>query len=211
MELFTDSLTSYIENHTDPENDLLRRISRETYLKETRAHMLSGHLQGRVLSLLSKLISPNTILEIGTFTGYATLCLAEGLKAGGTLHTIDINEELEDRVRAYFQESPYAEQIEYHLGNAMDIIPTLKQSFDLVFIDADKKNNINYYNLVIDKVPAGGLILIDNVLWKGKVLQEDYDKQTELILELNKQIAADPRVEKVILPLRDGLFLIRKL
>ncbi len=173
--------------------------------------MLSGHLQGRVLSLLSKLISPNTILEIGTFTGYATLCLAEGLKAGGTLHTIDINEELEDRVRAYFQESPYAEQIEYHLGNAMDIIPTLKQSFDLVFIDADKKNNINYYNLVIDKVPAGGLILIDNVLWKGKVLQEDYDKQTELILELNKQIAADPRVEKVILPLRDGLFLIRKL
>lgn len=211
MELFTDSLTSYLESHADPENDLLKRINRETYLKETRAHMLSGHLQGRVLSLLSKLKSPSTILEVGTFTGYATLCLAEGLKAEGKLHTIDINAELEDRVRAYFDESPYAEQINYHIGNAMDIIPDLKGPFDLVFIDADKKNNINYYQLVIDKVPSGGLILIDNVLWKGKVLQEDYDKQTELILELNKQIAADSRVEKVILPLRDGLFLIRKL
>lgn len=211
MELFTESLTNYLESHADPENDLLKRINRETYLKETRAHMLSGHLQGRVLSLLSKLKSPSTILEVGTFTGYATLCLAEGLKAGGKLHTIDINEELEDRVRAYFDESPYANQINYHIGNAMDIIPDLHGPFDLVFIDADKKNNINYYQLVIDKVPSGGLILIDNVLWKGKVLQEDYDKQTELILELNKQIAADSRVEKVILPLRDGLFLIRKL
>ncbi|MFB5945365.1 O-methyltransferase [Albibacterium profundi] len=211
MELFTESLTSYLESHTDPETDLLKRINRETYLKETRAHMLSGHLQGRVLSLLSKLKSPNTILEVGTFTGYATLCLAEGLQAEGKLHTIDINEELEDRVRAYFDESPYAKQIDYHIGNAMDIIPGLKGPFDLVFIDADKKNNINYYQLVIDKVPPGGLILIDNVLWKGKVLQEDYDKQTELILELNKQIAADSRAEKVILPLRDGLFLIRKL
>lgn len=211
MELFTESLTSYLESHTDPETDLLKRINRETYLKETRAHMLSGHLQGRVLSLLSKLKSPNTILEVGTFTGYATLCLAEGLQAEGKLHTIDINEELEDRVRAYFDESPYAKQIDYHIGNAMDIIPGLKGPFDLVFIDADKKNNINYYQLVIDKVPPGGLILIDNVLWKGKVLQEDYDKQTEFILELNKQIAADSRAEKVILPLRDGLFLIRKL
>jgi len=211
MELFNESFTSYLENHTDPENDLLRRINRETYLKENRAHMLSGHLQGRVLSLLSKLISPNTILEIGTFTGYATLCLAEGLKPSGTIHTIDINEELEDRVRGYFNESPYSNQINYYLGNAMEVIPGLEESFDLVFIDADKKNNINYYNLVIDKVPSGGLILIDNVLWKGKVLQEDYDKQTELILELNKQIAADSRIEKVIIPLRDGLFLIRKL
>lgn len=211
MELFTESLTSYLENHTDSENGLLKRISRETYLKETQAHMLSGHLQGRVLSMLSKLTSPTNILEIGTFTGYASLCLAEGLKPHGTLHTIDINEELEDRVRAYFNESPYANQINYHLGNAMDIIPGLDETFDLVFIDADKKNNINYYQLVIEKVPSGGLILIDNVLWKGKVLQEDYDKQTELILELNKQVAADSRVEKVILPLRDGLFLIRKL
>lgn len=211
MELFTESLTSYLESHTDPESDLLKRINRETYLKETRAHMLSGHLQGRVLSMLSKLKSPKTILEVGTFTGYATLCLAEGLKNDGKIHTIDINEELEDRVRAYFNESPYSNQINYHIGNAMDIIPDLDGSFDLVFIDADKKNNINYYQLVIDKVPSGGLILIDNVLWKGKVLQEDYDKQTELILELNKQIASDLRVEKVILPLRDGLFLIRKL
>lgn len=211
MEMFTESLNSYLENHTDTESDLLKRINRETHLKETKAHMLSGHLQGRVLSMLSKLISPSTILEIGTFTGYATLCMAEGLKPNGTLHTIDINEELEDRVRTYFNESPFTEQIEYHIGNAMDIVPGLDEIFDLVFIDADKKNNINYYKLVIDKVPSGGLILIDNVLWKGKVLQEDYDKQTELILELNTQIAADSRVEKVILPLRDGLFLIRKL
>lgn len=211
MELFTDSLTSYLESHTDPESALLKRIGRETYLKETQAHMLSGHLQGRVLSLLSKLISPTTILEIGTFTGYATLCLAEGLKPQGTIHTIDVNEELEDRVRGYFDESPYASQIRYHLGQAMDIIPSLQESFDLVFIDADKKNNINYYQLVMDKMPSGGLILIDNVLWKGKILQEEHDKQTRLILELNEQIAADSRVEKVILPLRDGLFLIRKL
>lgn len=211
MEMFTESLNSYLENHTDTESDLLKRINRETHLKETKAHMLSGHLQGRVLSMLSKLISPSTILEIGTFTGYATLCMAEGLKPNGTLHTIDINEELEDRVRTYFNESPFTEQIEYHIGNAMDIVPGLDEIFDLVFIDADKKNNINYYKLVIDKVPSGGLILIDNVLWKGKVLQDDYDKQTELILELNTQIAADSRVEKVILPLRDGLFLIRKL
>ena len=211
MDLFNTSLTSYLEAHSDSENELLKRIDRETHLKETMPHMLSGHYQGRVLSLLSKLISPKRVLEIGTFTGYATLCLAEGLAAEGLIHTIDINEELESRVRGYFDESGYVSRIHYHIGDAMEIIPTLDEPFDLVFIDADKKNNLNYYELVIDKMSSGGTILIDNVLWKGKVLDDSNDKQTELILKLNKHIAADSRVEKVILPIRDGVFLIRKL
>lgn len=211
MDLFDSTLTNYLEGHSDPENDLLKRINRDTYLKETMPHMLSGHYQGRLLSLLSKIISPNKILEIGTFTGYATLCLAEGLTSNGIIHTIDVNEELEERVQGYFDESRYAKQINYHIGDAMDIIPQLDETFDLVFIDADKKNNLNYYELVIEKIDSGGIILIDNVLWKGKVFQESNDKQTEIILELNKQIAADARVEKIILPIRDGVFLIRKL
>lgn len=211
MDLFDSSLTSYLEDHSDSETELLKRINRETYLKESMAHMLSGPYQGRLLSLLSKLISPKRVLEVGTFTGYATLCLAEGLTPDGIIHTIDINEELEDRVQGYFNESAYSTQINYHIGDAMEIIPRLNESFDLVFIDADKKNNLNYYQLVVEKVPSGGVILIDNVLWKGKVLQQNADKQTEIILELNKQIASDPRVEKVILPVRDGVFLIRKL
>jgi len=211
MDLFDNTLTNYLEGHSDLENDLLKRINRETYLKETMPHMLSGHYQGRLLSMLSKLISPKRILEIGTFTGYATLCLAEGLAFDGIIHTIDINEELQARVQAYFDESKYTKQINYHIGNAMDIIPKLDETFDLVFIDADKKNNLNYYELIIEKINSGAVILIDNVLWKGKVFQEDNDKQTELILELNKQIAADTRVEKVILPVRDGVYLIRKL
>jgi|SRR5690606_28212853 len=211
MDLFDNTLTNYLEDHSDPESDLLKRINRETYLKETMPHMLSGHYQGRLLSMLSKLISPKKILEIGTFTGYATLCLAEGLTANGIIHTIDINEELGERVQGYFNESKYAKHINYHIGNAIDIIPRLDDTFDLVFIDADKKNNLNYYELIIEKINSGGVILIDNVLWKGKVFQENSDKQTEIILELNKQIAADARVEKVILPVRDGVFLIRKL
>lgn len=210
MDLFDNRLTSYLEGHSDPENSLLQQINRETYLKETKPHMLSGHFQGRLLSLLSKIIAPKRILEVGTFTGYATLCLAEGLPADGIIHTIDIDEELEERVSAYFESSPYAKQIRYHIGNAMELIPTLDESFDLAFVDADKKNNINYYEILVDKMPSGGLILIDNVLWKGKVLQESADSQTELVLKLNQQIASDHRVEKVILPVRDGLFLIRK-
>src|SRR5690606_17561173 len=197
-DLFDNSLTRYLEDHADPENTLLQQINRETHLKETKAHMLSGHYQGRLLSLLSKMIGPKRILEVGTFTGYATLCLAEGLPADGILHTIDINEELEERVSAYFEKSPFGKQIRYHIGNALDIIPTLDESFDLAFIDADKKNNINYYELIVEKMPSGGVILIDNVLWKGKVLQENTDSQTELVLKLNQQITSDTRVEKVI-------------
>jgi caffeoyl-CoA O-methyltransferase len=210
MNLFDTSLANYLENHSSLENDLLKQINRETHLKEPRAHMLSGHYQGRVLSLISKMKFPKRIIEVGTFTGYATLCLAEGLTPDGIIHTIDINEELEERVQGYFNDSIYADQVKYHIGDAMDIIPTLHDSFDLAFIDADKKNNFNYYQLILDKMPSGGIILIDNVLWKGKVLEETNDKQTEIILELNEKIAADKRVEKVILPIRDGLFLIRK-
>lgn len=211
MNLFDDNLATYLESHSSPENELLKQINRETHLKEPRAHMLSGHYQGRVLSLISKMKSPKRIIEVGTFTGYATLCLAEGLNSDGIIHTIDINEELEERVQGYFNDSSYGDQIKYHIGDAMDIIPTLHDSFDLAFIDADKKNNFNYYQLILDKMPSGGIILIDNVLWKGKVLEDAPDKQTEIILELNEKIAADERVEKVILPIRDGLFLIRKL
>ena len=210
MDLFNNNLTSYLEQTCDKESDLLRLINRETYLKETMPQMLSGHYQGRLLSFLSKLVNPSRILEIGTFTGYATLCLAEGLAKGGLLHTIEINEELEPRLINYFKQSGADDKIILHIGEALKIIPTLNETFDLVFIDADKKNNHNYYELVLDKVRLGGLILIDNVLWKGKVLEQDPDKQTQSIIEMNHQIASDPRVEKVILPIRDGLFLIRK-
>jgi caffeoyl-CoA O-methyltransferase len=172
--------------------------------------MLSGHYQGRVLSMLSKMISPMRILEIGTFTGYATLCLAEGLQPEGKLITLDINVELEDMVRRNFADSPYEKQIVYQLGDAMANIPLLNDVFDLVFIDADKKNNGNYYDLVFEKVRTGGLIIVDNVLWSGKVLSNQQDKDTKNIVTFNDKIAADPRVEKLILPVRDGLFIIRK-
>lgn len=210
MDLFNSGLTAYLEQTCDEENDLLKQINRETYLKETKAHMLSGHYQGRLLSFLSKLIHPSRILEIGTFTGYATLCLAEGLATDGLIHTIEVNEELKSRLDGYFQQSDFSEKIHLHIGEALKIIPTLDESFDLVFIDADKANNYNYFKLVLDKVRPGGLIMIDNVLWKGKVLDENPDKQTQIILELNEKVASDPQVEKIILPVRDGVFLIRK-
>lgn len=210
MDLFSNSLAAYLEQTCDQESELLKRISRETYLKETMPHMLSGHYQGRLLSFLSKLINPLRILEIGTFTGYATLCLAEGLRHDGRIHTIEINEELQPRLLAYFEEAASSEKIVLHIGEALKIIPTLNETFDLVFIDADKKNNHNYFEMVLDKVRPGGLILIDNVLWKGKVLEESPDNQTQSIIELNKQIASDPRIEKIILPIRDGLYMIRK-
>lgn len=210
MDLFSNSLAAYLEQTCDQESELLKRINRETYLKETMPHMLSGHYQGRLLSFLSKLIRPLRILEIGTFTGYATLCLAEGLSQDGRIHTIEINEELQPRLLAYFEEAASSEKIVLHIGEALKIIPTLNETFDLVFIDADKKNNHNYFEIVLDKVRPGGLILIDNVLWKGKVLEESPDNQTQIIIELNNQIASDPRVEKIILPIRDGLYMIRK-
>ncbi|HLT42426.1 MAG TPA: O-methyltransferase [Sphingobacteriaceae bacterium] len=210
MDLFNSDLTAYLEKTCDAENDLLKQINRETNLKETQAHMLSGHYQGRLLSFLSKLIHPSRILEIGTFTGYATLCLAEGLAANGLIHTIEVNEELKPRLDGYFQQSDFSEKIHLHIGEALKIIPTLDESFDLVFIDADKANNYNYFKLVLEKVRPGGLILIDNVLWKGKVLDENPDKQTQIVLELNEKITSDSQVDKIILPVRDGVLLIRK-
>lgn len=203
-------VNTYLEAHCDDENPLLKRVNRETYLKETMPHMMSGHYQGRVLSMISKMVNPKRILEIGTFTGYATLCLAEGLKEDGVLFTIDINEEQEERVSGYFDDSAFASQIEYKIGDAVDIIPTIEGNFDLVFIDADKKRNLIYYNMLIDRIPKGGLILVDNVLWKGKVLDENPDNQTKQVLELNTALANDQRVEKLILPIRDGLFVLRK-
>ena len=172
--------------------------------------MISGHYQGRVLSMLSKMLRPKRILEIGTFTGYATLCLAEGLVEGGELHTIDINEELQERVQGYFDASDYSEQIHYHIGDALDIIDTLSGSFDMVFIDADKKRNLVYYDMLIDRLSSGAVILIDNVLWKGKVFEDKVDNQTKQVLELNNTLAKDSRIEKLILPIRDGLFVMRK-
>lgn len=205
-----EQVNAYLEAHSDEECPLLKRINRETYLMETMPHMLSGHYQGRVLAMLSKMAKPKRILEIGTFTGYATLCLAEGLAADGILDTIDINEEQEERVSAYFQASAYADRIRYHIGDAFKIIPTIEGEFDLVFIDADKKRNLVYYDMLIDRVVSGGLILIDNVLWKGKVIEPNPDNQTKQVLELNDTLANDQRIEKLILPIRDGLFVIRK-
>jgi len=205
-----EALEAYLEKTCDAENDLLKRINRETYLRETMPHMLSGHFQGRVLSMLAQLLQPKRILEIGTFTGYATLCLAEGLAKEGVIHTIDINEEQQERVQQYFDASVFADQINYHIGDAADIIPQIGGEFDLVFIDADKKNNLFYYETIIDHVPRGGMLLIDNVLWKGKVLLDNPDSQTQRVKELNDFLASDDRVEKLILPIRDGLFVLRK-
>lgn len=211
MELLSEELTNYLENSCEPENDLLKHINRETYLKVSMPRMLSGHYQGRLLSMISKMISPERILEIGTFTGYATLCLAEGLRENGRIYTIDINMELEDMVRSNFKRSDLDSKIIYQIGDAKEIIPSLNETFDLVFIDADKKNNATYYNMIIDKVRSGGLILVDNVLWSGKVLDQGVsDQKTSFINKFNEMLSADQRVEKLILPVRDGLFLIRK-
>ncbi|HLQ99167.1 MAG TPA: O-methyltransferase [Sphingobacterium sp.] len=210
MDIFNTALNKYLEHTCDVEPVLLQEIKRETFLSEVRPNMLSGHYQGRLLSLFSKMLCPKVILELGTFTGYATLCLAEGLPSDGIIHTVDIDEELEDKVRQYFDASPYGNQIISHIGDAAEIISDIPGNFDLVFIDADKKNNFSYFNAVIDRVPQGGIILIDNVLWKGKIFDENPDKRSKSFLELNEKIAADLRVEKLILPVRDGLFVLRK-
>ncbi len=208
--MITEELQNLLLQYCEPESELLQRINRETNLKVLMPRMLSGHYQGRVLSMLSKLVNPKRILEVGTFTGYATLCLAEGLQPDGKLFTLDINVELEDMVRRNFADSAYEKQIVYLLGDAMKNIPQLDEVFDLVFIDADKKNNGSYYDLVIDKVRPGGLIIVDNVLWSGKVLSNQQDKDTKNIITFNDKIVKDPQVEKLILPVRDGLFVIRK-
>lgn len=211
MHFISEELENYIEKHSAAEPELLQQLNKETYQKILQPRMLSGHFQGRVLSMLSKIINPKHILELGTYTGYATLCLAEGLKSDGTIDTIDINEELEDIQQKYFSASAFKDQIIQHVGNALDIVPTLNKKFDLVFIDADKENYINYWNLIVPVMNKGGIILSDNVLWSGKVLEDvqKNDKSTPILLEYNKIVNEDPRVETVLLPIRDGLTVSR--
>ncbi len=214
MEFLDPDLEKYVENHTEKESELLSRINRETHTQVLKPRMLSGHLQGRVLSLLSHMIKPKNILEIGTYTGYSALCMAEGMQKDGKLITIDKNEELADRVTGYFQESEYRENIEFIRGNALDIIPELKQEWDMVFIDADKSNYLNYYKLCLSQVKKGGYVLIDNVLWSGKVLEKNrkkLDTDTEAILHFNRFVNEDERVQNVLFPIRDGLMILRKL
>jgi predicted O-methyltransferase YrrM len=214
MEFIDPALLAYCESITSPEDSLLRKITRETQAKVLMPRMISGHLQGKMLELFTKMLQPKTILEIGTYTGYSGICLARGLKEGGTLITLDINDELETMVRGFFEESGLSRQIDYRLGNAREILPTLQGPFDLVFIDADKFYYADYFDLVIDKVSSGGIILADNVLWSGKILVEKgqkIDKDTQALLDFNRKIHEDPRVENVLLPIRDGVLMARKL
>lgn len=213
MSLTEFPLQKYLEEHSSEENQLLKKINRYTNANVLMPRMISGHLQGRVLAAFSKMIKPASILEIGTYTGYSALCLAEGLLPDGKLITIDINEELADVVNQFFQESSFKNQIEYKIGNALQILPQIENEFDLVFIDADKGNYSTYFDLVFDKVKKGGFIIADNVLWDGKVtaIREQMDKDTRVIDDFNKKIRNDKRVEKVIFPVRDGLLVIRKI
>lgn len=212
MEFIAKELDDYCCSHTSQEDELLSKLNRETHVKILQPRMLSGHFQGRLLSMLSKMIRPEGILEIGTYTGYSALCMAEGLTESGKLITIDVNAQLEEFARSYFDKSEYANKIDYRIANAMELIPELDEQFDLVFIDADKQNYINYYHLVFDKVKPGGYILSDNVLWSGKVIQTEgkIDKDTALLKEFNELIQNDPRVENLLLPIRDGIMIARK-
>lgn len=211
MHFLSEELENYAAQHTEDEPLLLQELNKRTHLNVLQPRMISGHFQGRFLSLLSKMVQPRTILEIGTYTGYATLCLAEGLHPEGVLHTIDIKEELTDLQREFFDRSDYGNQIVQHLGKAVDIISSLNTTFDLVFIDADKQNYAHYFDLVIEKMNRGGIILSDNVLWSGKVVEEvkHNDKHTQALMAYNQKIKDDPRVETVLLPIRDGITLSR--
>lgn len=214
MEFISAELSQYCDNHTSVEDSLLQKITRETQLKVLKPRMLSGQLQGKMLEILTKMINPKLILEIGTYTGYSAICMARGLGKSGKLITIDINDELETMVRGFFEESGLKEQIDYRLGNALDILPDLEGPFDMVFIDADKINNEKYYDLLIGKMSAGSILMVDNVLWSGKVLTENgqkVDKDTRAIMDFNAKINNDPRVENVLLPVRDGIMIARKL
>ena len=212
MHFLPKKLDDYIVAHSEDEPELLQQLTRETYQKVLQPIMLSGPYQGRVLSMISKLMQPKSVLEIGTFTGYATLCLAEGLYENGTIHTIDINEELVDFQQKYFEASGYDHQIIQYTGNALEIIPTLNITFDLVFIDADKPNYSNYFHLIINKLKSGSIILSDNVLWHGKVVEplNEEDMSTKAILSYNSLLKNDPRIETIVLPIRDGLTISRK-
>lgn len=210
--IINNKIEDYIEKNSSKEPHILKDLNKETYLKVLNPRMLSGHLQGRFLSIISKLIKPKKILEIGTYTGYSAICMAEGLINKGIVHTIDINEELVSIQKKYFKKTKTTNSIIQHVGDAKEIIGKIDETFDLVFLDADKENYIEYYNLFIDKVRSGGLIIADNVLWTGKVIDpESYDDElTQYLIDFNKIIAKDNRVENIILPLRDGLNMIIK-
>ncbi len=211
MHFLSNTLENYIASNSEDEPEVLKELTKETHLKVIQPRMITGHFQGRVLSMLSKIITPKKILEIGTYTGYSAICLAEGLPKNGELHTIDVNEELSDIQRNYFNKSGYGEQIVQHLGDALDIIPKLDTTFDLIFIDAEKKQYNNYFEAVLKKCRPGSVILSDNVLWSGKVVEplKQSDKATEELLKYNRKLKMDPRVETVLLPIRDGLTLSR--
>lgn len=213
MDFLDQKIEDYVERHTEVESELLSNIDRDTNTNVLLPRMISGHLQGRVLSMLSHMIKPKNILEIGTYTGYSALCLAEGMLPNGKLITIDKNEELENRVLDFFYQSEYKNQIEYIIGNAMDVVSDLEDQFDLVFIDADKRNYKNYYDMIFDKVPSGGYIIADNVLWSGKVAGlnlKKMDRDTQAIMDFNKYVHEDDRVQNVLFPIRDGLMILRK-
>lgn len=212
MEFISKELSNYCDNNTKAENEVLAKLNRETHLKVVSPRMLSGHLQGRFLSFISKLHQPKFVLEIGTYTGYSALCLAEGLASEGKLITLDVNEETSSFAKSYIQQTPYANKIELVVADAMEYIKTINQTIDLVFIDADKKNYLNYYHLVIDKLSKGGLIIADNVLWSGKITmpENEMDRETLALHQFNQFVQQDERVENVLLPIRDGLMLVRK-
>ena len=213
MDFLPADITAYTEAHTSPETDLLRQLNRNTRARVIAPRMLSGHFQGRFLAMISWMIRPRRILEIGTYTGYSALCLAEGLTDDGRLITIDHNEELEEFTRSYWRQSPLNDKIDLRVGNAADIIVTLDETFDLVFIDADKRSNALYFDLIFDKLRPGGVVLVDNVLWSGKVIEpvESADQDTAAVLVFNQKIQDDPRIENILLPIRDGIMMIRKL
>lgn len=206
-------LDHYILNHISPEEDYLHELDRETHLKVLGSRMLSGHLQGQILGMISCMVKPRGILEIGTFTGYSALCLAKGLAAGGLLHTIEVDDELESIAGKYFRKSGMSDRIVQHIGDARQIIPTISESFDLVFLDADKREYCDYYRLVFDHIPVGGFLLADNVLWDGKVADPDAsgEDQTRGIISFNKMVQNDTRVKNVILPVRDGIMVVQKI
>ena len=211
MEFLPEKIENYAAKFTQNESEILSELNRETWAKVMIPRMLSGHMQGRILSMLSKMIQPTTIVEIGTYTGYSALCLAEGLSENGTLHTIDINEEYIAFADKYFQKSTHKNKIKQHIGNAIDILPEIKEKIQLVFIDADKENYSNYYNLVFDKLEVGGYIIADNVLWSGKVVEDKMDEETKALVDYSKLVHQDKRVENVLLPVRDGLMICRKI
>lgn len=211
MDFLPISIEQYAQEHSSAEMEILAELSRETQAKVLRPRMLSGHIQGTFLQIISKLAQPKRILEIGTYTGYSAICLAQGLPEGGIIHTIDVNDELEPMIRRYIEKAGLTNKITLHIGNALNIIPAMNETWDLVFIDADKENYLNYYNLVFEKVRSGGLIIADNVLWSGKVLDEnENDSETAAIRAFNQHVHKDDRVEHMLLPLRDGLMMTRK-